>query len=341
MQDDRPPLRLAGLGEKPGRLGGGRVAWHARPLWRTLLAYAAALVILGLLAHTVSLSGLRAAAAQARPSLFLGACLVAALGWLIGDAFLFSRLFSYFRAPVGFAEMLPANAMHEFLQLLDTVAAGLVIAGFVHRRSGLSFLAAGATMLLQGLVDFQVIAWGALLAVPRARGMAADLAWYYPALVVACTWIFAAWWMVGRPHTRLGAWLRQRPALQAFRMARPSHYLRLSLIRALIYASQGVALYGELRAFNIPAPLRDVFALEAAILLLGALPIAPAGLGVRQVLTVTLLRAFAPRATLLAAALAHSAMMIIFRMLMGLLFAGRFARLLAEPRAGAAVLHQA
>lgn len=330
-----PMPREAGDGFAPSR-----PAWHARPVLRTLLAYLVAIILLAIFARSVPLDGLRAAFEQARPGLFLAACLAAALGWLIGGAFLFSRLFSDLLVPIGFVEMLPASAMHECLELLDSTAAGLAMIGFLRRRRGVPLLAAGGAMVLQGVIDFQVIAWFVLLAIPWAGPQAVPIAWYYPAAVLLGTWGFAALWH-GPSRTRLGAWLRARPSLQAFRRARLRHYAQLSAIRATIYGTQAVALYVECRAFGIHAPPSQVLMLQASIMLLGALPIAPAGLGVRQGLTLLLLRPFAPPATLLAASLAHSAVLIVLRLLMGLIFAGSLARLLAEAPIARTILHDA
>lgn len=157
--------------------------------------------------------------------------------------------------------------------------------------------------------------------------------WRYPALVIAATWSFALFWPRLSAHSTLRRWLGDRPSLRVFQSARPIHYAKLSAIRAAIFAAQGIVLYVELLSFNVYAPLTNVFALEAMILLLGALPIAPVGLGVRQALTVEMLEAFGSKANLLAASLAHSAVTIMLRAVLGLIFAGEFARMLAEPAA--------
>ncbi len=305
--------------------------WYSSTVFRSACAYAAALSVLCFVAHDVSLVSLGATCKRARLGLFIPAGVFSVLCWLIGETFLLSRLFSYFHGRITFREMLPANAMQEFLQVVDVMTASLAIVGFVHRRKNVPFLAAGCTMLVQGIVDLQVIGWFALLTLPWALEIPVHIAWYYPAAIVMGTWMFALFWMTVSPYAGSGRWLYQRTSLQAFRNARPGHYLKLSLIRALIFGAQGFVLYFELLSFGVRAPLRDVFAVESANLLLAALPIAPANLGLRQALIVTALGAFGSKSSLLAASLGHSAVTIILRVFLGLLFAGSFLDMLEGP----------
>lgn len=88
------------------------------------------------------------------------------LCWLVGETFLFSRLFSYFHVRTTFREMLSADAMQEFLQIIDMIVASTAIVAFANRCKKVPFLAAGCTMQVQGVVDLQVIAWMAIFAAP-------------------------------------------------------------------------------------------------------------------------------------------------------------------------------
>lgn len=330
----RIKLHLAETGGADANRADGRdQRWYSRPLVRNAFAYGLAVAALAFVAHDVSLSGMMRACAHARLWIFLPACIFSMVCWLCGETFLFSRLFSYFHTRTTFREMLSANAMQEFLQIIDMVVASTAIVAFVNRRKKVPFLAVGCIMLTQGIVDLQVIAWMAMLAIPWATGLPIHVPWRYPALVIVATWSLALLWPRVSASSTLRRWLWERPSMRAFRTAHWNHYAKLSAIRAVIFAAQGLVLYLELLSFNVRAPVTDVFALESMILLLGALPIAPAGLGVRQILTVGMLAAFGSKTDLLAASLAHSAAMIVLRVALGLIFAGAFMRTLAEPSA--------
>src|SRR2546429_222221 len=79
---------------------------------------------------------------------------------------------------------------------------------------------------------------------------------------------FVTFWMWWRPQTRFGEWLHSRPALVAFRHARPEHYLKLGSIRAPIFIAQAFLLYLELASFNVHVPLAQVLAFAPAVLFL-------------------------------------------------------------------------
>ena len=108
---------------------------------------------------------------------------------------------------------------------------------------------------------------------------------------------FAAFWLRGRPQSRLAQWVYQRPSLSAFRDARLTLYLKLSLIRIPTFDLQGLVLYFEMIAFGMRAPLAAVMAILPVVLAAGALPFAPSGLGTRQAAVVVGFRAFGPRIT--------------------------------------------
>ena len=72
-----------------------------------------------------------------------------------------------------------------------------------------------------------------------------------------------------------------------------------------------------------------------AIALVGAMPIAVAGLGTVQLATVELFGAYADEATLVACSRPMQAAMLAFRMAVGLLFAREYTREAVEATRGA------
>jgi uncharacterized membrane protein YbhN (UPF0104 family) len=307
IQTQRAPSR------RPARI-------HAAAI--NLAAYTVAALIIWIVVRGIPPAQLARDLLHARLALFIPVAMASLVFWIIGDTATYARLFSYFHVPTGFREMLPGAATHEFLQVVNGVAAGTSLAWFVQMRKGVDWLAAGCTLWLLGFIDLQVMALMLLIAGRAEPDAMLGIVWYYPALFIAVSCAFAAFWLRGRPQTRLARWLYQRPSFSAFRDARPAHYLKLSLIRIPTFAVQGLVLYFEMIAFGIRAPLAAVMAILPVVLVAGALPFAPSGLGTRQAAIVVGFRAFGPRASLLAMSLAHSWLVIAGRLLLGLMIGG-------------------
>lgn len=285
-------------------------------------AYAGAALIVWLLARDIPFAQLARDAARAKLALFIPAVVASLVLWIIGDTVIYARLFSDFHVPTRFREMLPGAAVHEFLQVVNGVAAGSSLAWFVQMRKNVDWLTAGCTLALLGFVDLQVMAWMLLIAGridPRAM---LGISWHYLAIVIAGSCAFAAFWLRGRPQSRLARWLYRRPTLSAFRRMRPAHYIKLSLIRIPTFAVQGIVLYLEMIAFGIRAPLARVMLMLPVVLIAGALPFGPSGLGTRQAAIVIGFREFGSRASLLAMSLSHACLVIVARLMLGLMVGG-------------------
>jgi uncharacterized membrane protein YbhN (UPF0104 family) len=287
-----------------------------------LAAYTVAALIIRILARGIPPAQLACVLRHARLGLFFPVAMGSLVFWIVGDTATYARLFSYFHVPTRFREMLPGAATHEFLQVVNGVAAGTSLAWFVQMRKGVDWLTAGCTLGLLGFIDLQMMALMLLIAGRVTPGATLGIVWYYPALFIAASCAFAAFWLRGRPQSRLAQWLYQRPSFSAFRDARPAHYLKLCLIRIPTFAVQGLVLYFEMLAFGIRTPLATVMAILPVVLVAGALPFAPSGLGTRQAAIVLGFRAFGPRASLLAMSLAHSWLVIVGRLLLGLMIGG-------------------
>ncbi|MGH7916924.1 MAG: lysylphosphatidylglycerol synthase transmembrane domain-containing protein [Candidatus Binataceae bacterium] len=303
---------------------------RTHPALGNVASYAAAGAIICWLARDLSPAELAEALQRANLWLFIPACALSVACWFLGETFMYSRLFSYFHGRTTFREMLPVNAVQEFLQAVNMVAASSALALFIHRCKGASWLSAGCTLLFQAFIDFQVIAFVGLAAAITAPSAIFGLAWYWPAAAVAAVGLIVWFWKRGAPHLRVLRWFYERPSMAAFRNAKLSQYLSLILIRTPIYMAQAVVLYLELRAFGLHVPLTYLAAFVPALIALGTLPIAPAGLGPRQAVIVLGLSAFGSRADLLTLALGHSLVTIVFRMPLGL-FLWTFMRELAGP----------
>lgn len=290
------------------------------------LAYALALGIILYLARGTSLSQFEGILRQANPWWFLLACLGSFAFWFFGETILYSKLFSYFHARTSFREMLSANAAQYFLQAINQVAGGAALVLFMRKRKGVPLVSGGATLIFLGLIDFLVMALMGLAAALLVPSSWLGPKWYFPAIIAVGIGGVVCFWLRGRPSSAILRWIYDRPSLMSFRRARISHYAPLILIRAIIFAAQGFALYFQLRSFGVHVPLIQVLAFEPAELFLSALPITPAGLGVLQAVLILGFHSYSTRATILTVGLAISTMGIMMRLPLGFGTAGIFAR---------------
>lgn len=308
--------RLTGYGIRMGRI------FDDTPPWvRNAGLYLIALGLLIWLAKDVPGREFRRSLTHANPWLFVPVAALSVVLWLLGESFLYSRLFTYFHCDTTFGDMVPVIAAQELLQVVNSVAAGTTFVSLVHRRKGVPWLSAGGTLAFQSFVDFQVILAMMLVAALLIPGAPLVPAWYYPAAALAVMWTAAWLWHSNAGRLRVIGWLRRRPAMSAFHRARLADYLRLMPIRAAIFTAQGLVLYLELLAFGMRAPFLDVLAFVPASIIVSSLPITPAGLGTRQAIIVLGLGRYGSTAALFAMSLAHSAIGIPMRALLALLFA--------------------
>jgi uncharacterized membrane protein YbhN (UPF0104 family) len=287
--------------------------------------YAFGIAIVIWVARGISVAQLAHDLVQARLSIFIPVCLGSVAVWVAGDTWLYARLFSYFKIRSAFREMLPALIAHEFFQAVNGVAAGTAVVTMVHRRKHVDFITAGAILMFQGVIDLQVIGLMALAASLAAPRSIPELSLGAAALFLGASCVFALLWFFGS-RLSVARWSYIGPLFAVLRRARAGDCLKLAAIRAAIFAAQGAVLYLELLSFDIRVPLELVMAALPVILIAGALPIVPSGLGPRQAAIVAIFSDFGSRASLLTMALAHTGLVMLVRLALGLFSTDLIAR---------------
>ncbi|HEX5033845.1 MAG TPA: lysylphosphatidylglycerol synthase domain-containing protein, partial [bacterium] len=91
-------------------------------------------------------------------------------------------------------------------------------------------------------------------------------------------------------HFRIGDWLRGRHLFQAFHHATLGDYFRIALLRLPIHATIITGFWFVVRLGGAEIAFRDIVAAVPIVLLMGALPLTPGGLGATQLATVELLK---------------------------------------------------
>ena len=131
--------------------------------------------------------------------------------------------------------------------------------------------------------------------------------------------------------------LRSLTVFEALRATPLSRLGRLAVLR-IFFTSSFIALGGAaFLSFGIPIPLSDLVVGMVVVGVVGALPIAVAGLGTGQIAVIEVFGHLADKETLLALSLVLTAGMIALRAGMGLVMAREFTReVLEEKRASEA-----
>jgi uncharacterized membrane protein YbhN (UPF0104 family) len=293
---------------------------HKRAL-QNLVAYAIAAGIVYYAAQRVSWSRVLDASSEATVWLFLGASVSGFLCWFIGDTIQYSSLFSSFHGPTRARDLLPTMASVYFLQLINSNVAGGAYVLFLHARRRVAWVTAGCTLMFQAYIDVMLLAILSLFALALVPSSPIRPGRDYAAGVLGAGCFIASFWLLWGQRLSGGTWLRwvyERPSMVSFRMARPSHYLKLLGIRFLICLAAGLALYGQLASFHIRVPLAQVAALTPLIVAIGNSPFSPGGIGTTQLIFTIGFAGFAGKSDLFALSLAVSGFNLLVRIPMGL-----------------------
>jgi uncharacterized membrane protein YbhN (UPF0104 family) len=288
---------------------------------QNLVAYAIAAAIVCYAARGVSWRQVAGAGGHATLWIFVIASVGGFLCWFIGETVLYSRLFSYFYGPTRTVELLPTMAAVYFLQIVNSYVASGAFVLFLHARKRVPWIMGGCTLLFQGYLDAMLLATLSLLAIALVPTSPIRLGLNYAAGVLGAGCLIASFWLLWGARLRSGNWLRwiyERPSMASFRMARPSHYIKLFAIRFLIVLGAGFALYGQFVSFHIGVPLMQTLALTPLIVAIGNSPFSPGGIGTTQLVFTLAFARFASKDDLFALSLAVTAFNLAVRIPMGL-----------------------
>ncbi len=288
---------------------------------QNLVTYAIAAAIVWYAARGVSWRQVADAGSHATLWIFLIASVGGFLCWFIGETVLYSRLFSYFHGPTNAIELLPTMAAVYFLQIVNSYVASGAFVLFLHARKRAPWVMGACTLLFQGYLDAMLLATLSLFAIALVPTSPIRLGLNYAAGVLGVGGLIASFWLLWGARLPTGNWLRwiyERPSMASFRMARPSHYVKLLAIRFLIVLGAGFALYGQFVSFHIEVSLMQTLALTPFIVAIGNSPFSPGGIGTTQLVFTLAFARFASKNDLFALSLAVTAFNLVVRIPMGL-----------------------
>jgi uncharacterized membrane protein YbhN (UPF0104 family) len=298
---------------------------------RRALPWVIAAALLWYLFRRVPLGEALDAMRDAELAVFAGAISVGVLVWFLLESTAFSYLFSRFNAPLTRREARSLRAVTYLLTPINWNLGTGAIVLHLRRSKGVAALEATSSLLFYSLIDGIVLSGLAVLGVqtlapaPMVDTVATVAAWMLAAQV-ACLALFLS----PLPHWR---WLQRFRSVWAFRthsLATGRDVAVLLGIRSLYFAGFVVFFWAGTRAFAVPVPLSHLAAVVPAILLVGSLPITPAGLGTQQAAMLYFFSSFGSEAQIFAYALAYPIALILARLPIGLLYVRDLALLRAR-----------
>lgn len=259
------------------------------------------------------------AALSARLELFLPAMLLVVLLWFWIDSSAFAFLFTRYNAPLSGAE---ARSLRGMTYLLTPVNWNLGTAAVIlHLRTSKNIGALDSTssMMFYQMIDGMLMAGYVLVGAMLLPDSPETRSIRNIALVFECFQIFNLMVFMGtRPSWPWLERLRARGLFRTFRMATMRELGFLLLLKALYFAAWIGIYWLGCHAFGIELPLYLAIAATPAILLVGALPVTPAGLGTQQAAMLYFFSPYGAEEAILAFGLTFPVVLILFRCVIGM-----------------------
>ena len=233
---------------------------------------------------------------------FIGFGVVYVLFVMVLDTWVLSRVLTRFASPVSFRELLPARCVSYLLSLVNYNAGQAGMAVYLKRTREMSFFKTLGCIFFVTVIDlYWVIALafaGSFLLDLNLQGFQLHDWVRRIALIAAVAFILhLAFWrgwfgkiLPQRFHFRLGDWLRGKHLFQPFHHATVADYFKIALARFPIHAAIVSSLWFLVRIAGATVAFRDVLAAVPIVLLIGAIPLTPGGLGATQLALVELLQ---------------------------------------------------
>ena len=314
LNPDRTQMNL----DSANDLGSDRPG-SAMSALKKLAPWAIAVAILYFLFSRVPLADAWSAARAANLELFLPVMMGAVLLWFLIDSAAFAFLFTRFNAKLDWAE---ARSLRGMTYLLTPVNWNLGTAAVIlHLRSSkqIGALESTSTMVLYQMVDGLVLGSFAALGLillpltPETVSLR-NIALGFVVFQIMSLAFFVSNW----PRLR---WIERIRGVGLFRSHRAAVWhdvALLTLMKGLYFAVFVGIFWLGCQSFDVDVPLKLAAATTPVILMAGALPITPAGLGTQQAAMLYFYAPYGDDAAVLAFGLTFPVALLLLRTLLGL-----------------------
>lgn len=218
------------------------------------------------------------------------------------DTWVLSKVLTRFSTPVSFSELLPARCVSYLVSLVNYNAGQAGIAFYLKRTKGASLFKTLGGIFFVTIIDLYWVIFLAFVGtfLMKVEYSGIDIqTWVRRVTYVSLAGLFLhlAFWrgwfgklLPKAMHFKAGDWLRGRHLFQAFHHATLGDYLRIALYRFPIHATIISSFWLVVRLGGAEIAFRNIVASVPIVLLMGALPLTPGGLGATQLATVELLK---------------------------------------------------
>lgn len=304
-----------------------------RDLLRRALPFVVTAAILAYLFSTIDLAAAFAtltldAAVVLVPSILLYGVVSLAL-----EGASLSRLSGSAGRPADVVTCARIKAASYSIGMLNYALGVAALSVLLRRRVGLGLATAAGLVATISFADLAMLIVVTIIALSFASGEGPAL---QVGTVIGLGAAIALGLVVLRAPIRLGPLdrLRQLDLFRTVRAAPVRTLAELAILRVgFIFTFIGAG-YGSMRAFDVVVPGGEFVVGMAVVALVGALPVAVAGLGTVQLATVELFEAYSDEPTLVACSLSMQAAMLVVRMSMGFVFAREFTHEAVEATRG-------
>ena len=276
-----------------------------RPLAVSLLTVA----IFALILRRVPAAALGDALRSADYPVFLALMAANTLFYFAWDTLVLTVVIRWFHGPVTYRDLLPVRAASYVVGFFNTNLGRGAMAAYLCRRLGAPFLELGSTVIFLVLTEYtQLVVWAMLGLFGVRAEVSRSLVGV--AAAVALFWLAVRWLLAPT------AWA----IFRTFRLATPSRYAQIVLLRApMFFVSLCLHFYAA-HAFGIHIPFAQMLTFLPVIFMVAALPVTIAHLGTTQAAWIFFFSQYAPVPRLLAFSLAAHLVFASTRALLGVLW---------------------
>jgi uncharacterized membrane protein YbhN (UPF0104 family) len=296
--------------------------WPGRML-RTYGPWLGAIGVLVDLVQEVPLEEAWLAARSARLDLFFPEIVAAILVWFLLDSRALAYLLTRFNAPVSWPEARSMRGVTYLLTVLNWNVGTAAIILYLRRAKRVPALEATGSMFFYGNCDGLIMTTLALVgalalenspAVETIRKAALGFMAFQALTLLAI--------VSSRPDWRWLQKIRGAAIVRSYRLAVPKDFLFVLGIKLAYFIVFIWIFWAGSHAFGIQIPFALALASAPAVMLVAALPIAPAGLGTQAAAMVFFWSDYGSKAEILAFGLVFPVALVVGRCLLGLLYLG-------------------
>jgi uncharacterized membrane protein YbhN (UPF0104 family) len=314
--DNQNPIDTNLMSDETPKSSSAAMTW-----FKKIAPWAVAGAIMYALFSEVPIADAWEALRSARLELFLPVMMISVLVWFLIDSAAFAFIFTRFNANLEWSE---ARSLRGMTYLVTPINWNLGTAAVIlHLRTSKKIGALDSTstmafyQMIDGLLLASFVALGAMLlpSSPEIESLQ-RIASVFVVVQVVSMWLFVA----TRPNW---GWLSRIRSFGIFRTHQASELRDIAVLVLMkgVYFSVFIGVFWlGCHSFGIDLPLQLAIASTPAILLVGSLPITPAGLGTQQAAMIYFFAPYGDEASILAFGLTFPVALLLFRSLIGVCY---------------------